>query len=300
MEVTGTWGQEQERLLQDLLVPCGNIESQLRCLRDGPVKEGAMHLYNDLSAVSGHLINSARSTQKIPSQVAAVLVRTLIDCCCSVFAFCVDPQSRGTLYLNYRAVLDLRLGLANLRHVGCPFVPANLEIVSANKARVSEAGSALRSSGSGYLRKRCSSAGQARRILEGALAPGAEDPRPFRETWYPEGRRGILEEEGMGWLYDVVYKLLCSAVHSDPAASMILRGFSRRDLFTVTLEFWGAGMYKLVEAFRINLPSEHKALLRLCYKHFLWPVDDIYRADIERGRKTTEDETPGQDLGETT
>jgi hypothetical protein len=108
--------------------------------------------------------------------------------------------------------------------------------------------------------------------LEEAVAPRNKNRQRqfFRDTWYPETRKGILDQEDMYWLYDIIYTPLCSAVHSDSAASKILGGLKKDSMVTWALQFWSAGMYRFVETFNIRLPAQYKGVLRGQYESLQW------------------------------
>jgi hypothetical protein len=103
--------------------------------------------------------------------------------------------------------------------------------------------------------------------LHEALQPGNETGKFFRDTWYPERRGKILTDEKMAWLYDVLYRRLCSAVHSDSAAGKLFAGLHRSHAFTLALQLWAAGLFRLVDTLRLRLPAEQKGILRDYYEN---------------------------------
>lgn len=177
----------------------------------------------------------------------------------STFAFCKKPEERAPLYWNYNAVLDWKFVLADRRNFGCPFVPGegNSDYMEKFKTREESATAKIRELGGSYLKPG--------KTLDEAMQSNAPW-KYFRDSWYPESRRKILEQEEMSWVYDVMYSRLSCAVHSDSAAVLL---FSRTDRDT-TVNFCflllGASLYRLIESLRINVPSRPKGIFRTDYE----------------------------------
>ena len=262
MLLTGEWNEESTTILKKISVACGNIESQLGQLPPGLTKKVAIQLYEDISAVVGALSNLTRQ-ERASSQVACMMLRTLLEGAISVFAFCKNPEQRGKLYWDYSAVLDWKNVCRHEKNVGCPLV--------ADEANVAERKKSIRDNlmnvGEDFIIPKAGKSNK-ERLIE-ALVPGKER-NLFRNTWFPERRHEVLEQERMGWVYDVLYTYLCSAVHSDSAASKVFAGSDRGHMFIQGLGVWGAAIYKLVETFTIKLPSTHKGILRHFYESLQW------------------------------
>lgn len=267
MQLTGGWEKDLDIILEQISVACGNIESQLKQLPRGLTKKVAIQLYNDVSAIARALITL---TKQDPSstQVACVMLRTILEAGISAFAFCRDPEQRSKLYWNYLTVLDWKHVCLHEKNFGCPHIPADETHAKNIAERKKRAKGNLMKLGEVFIipKKRKSNK---ERLLE-AVTPGNELRTWFRDTWFPEKRREVLEQERMGWVYDVIYTRLCSSVHSDSAASKVLAGIVRGHIFIVGLQFWGAAVYKLVESFKINLSADHKGTLRNFYTSLQW------------------------------
>ena len=267
MRLTGAWQKDLDIILGQIHVACGNIASQLKQLPRGLTKQVAIQLYNDVSAVAGALINLTKQ-EPASSQVACVMLRTLLEGGISVFAFCKDPEQRGKLYWNYLAVLDWKHVCLHEKNFGCPLISGDQAHAKNVAERKKSAKGHLRNLGEVFIIPKKGQRNK-QRLLE-ALAPGNELRKWFRDRWFPETRREVLNQERMGWVYDVVYTRLCSSVHSDSAASKVFAGIERGHILMVGLEFWGAAIYKLVETFRFNLSADHKGTLRYLYTSLQW------------------------------
>ena len=75
----------------------------------------------------------------------------------------------------------------------------------------------------------------------------------------------------MAWLDDVLYKWLCSCVHSDIWAASPLSGMERPNVAILGLQFWGASVLRLSEALGLRLDPEDANFLRdTFYKGLQW------------------------------
>ncbi len=262
MHLTGQLTDDDKGILGELPEVCSKLEAELFCLPQGLVKDVAIQLYYDVSDIPAAIIILCQQP-RTSSRVSCVLLRTLIESCLSVFAFCQDPDERAKLYWNFNAVLDWKFVCRDEQHIGCPLVPDTPERTASMAARKQSASELLEQYGEAYLSRK--KGGSPEELLTDALTSGNGKPQFFRDRWYPETRaEEILQRENMGWVYDVLYRRLCSAVHSDSSASKILVT-SRSSMFSLACQFWGAAMYKLVERFRLHLSAPHKGVLRLNY-----------------------------------
>lgn len=185
-------------------------------------------------------------------------MRTLIEGCLSAFALCRDPKKQAKLYGNFLAVLDYRLACGEERHLGSPFVKDTPEKRVKIARKKENARKVLETVGLDYLTGTPSV-----ERLRTALSTGHH--KAFRDKWYEDSPRALLKEERMEWLHDVLYVRLCSAVHSDSAASMVFTNLDRGTVFTLCWQLYSAAVYRLVESFRINISAEHKGILRKSY-----------------------------------
>ena len=200
------------------------------------------------------------------SHAVGVLVRALIEQCVSVFAFCKAPAERAELYLNYAAVLDWKFALGDEQHIGAPLTPGGEEWQDQFNRRKAEARENILRLGVPYVKKKESP----EVVLKTKVNEEVPARRFLRDRWYPEERHDIFEEHRMRWVHDVVYARLCSPVHGDTAASQIFGSFQRGYAFIFAAQFWGAAVYRIVESFRLGLPSPHKGILRGFYTELQW------------------------------
>ncbi len=266
--LTGTWQDSDEQFLWRVELTWEKIRRELAALPDSPLKQAACKLYSDLSAPAAMILRMCRETElRASALVVAGLLRILLDGCASIFAFAKDPKKRAELYLNFAAVLDFDFWCKAERLRGCPCIwedEAAWEIMMQRKAKTAES---LYRFGQDYLRTQ---RGDAASRLAEALAEGREKPKSFRDKWYPESRRKILEAEKMEWLFELGYQFYSSAVHADPVGSRLLAGFDRSHMATQVIEYYGAGLYKLVEAVEIQLSDEDEGALQVMYEKLQW------------------------------
>jgi len=263
MKLQFQWDDQMEELVSELCTVSENIASQLKSLLRGRDKDALIQLFSDQSALVASVIDYCRKPPPRSCQTAGTLLRTLLEGCISIFAFCKDPKGRAELYLDFLAVLDFRFACSDEKNIGCPFLRKPGAAESA-KSRKELAAQRLAAFGSHFLVSK-NSQGAPTDALQQALRPGQERPGRFRKTWYPETREQVLSSEGMRWLHEVIYKRLCSCVHSDAAASKILEKLKTESIGMFALELWGAAMYRIVDTFQIGLPASHKCAIRIFY-----------------------------------
>lgn len=242
----------------------------MRELPDCLSKKCLVRLYNDLRAVTAGIVNYV-CLERASSQVTAALLRTLMESCISVFAFCKAPEDRAHLYWHYDAVLDWKFALMDEKNRGCPLVPGpgDEDYTKRFRARKTEARGIMAQFGQPYVvAKKGRALGE---ILRRALKEGSESCRCFRHTWYPEPRRAVLEGERMGWTYDVWYTRLCSCVHSDSAASKLFKRLARGHAVNTAMQWFGAAIFRILETFKIRVSAEHKRVFRFDYESLQHP-----------------------------
>ncbi len=264
MEITGTWDPQMDEVLVHLCKITGGLEDGIRALASAEVKKASSLLYSNVSAVSSTLYKICKDTRtRCSSQAVGSLLRTIIEASISVFAFCKDPPGRASLFLHYDCVLTFRHPVNSMRNIGCPFLPASRY----DPARVGLAKALARKvvlrCGADYLEKKPKGGKTVTDLLVEATTDGSEHPAWFRDHWFPEQSRAeVLAYEQMAWLDDVLYKWLCSCVHSDIWAASPLSGMKRSDVAMFGIQFWGASVLRLFEALEIRLGPEHANLLR--------------------------------------
>jgi len=159
-------------------------------------------------------------------------------------------------------------------NIGCPFMPSS----QYNSAKVGLAKAIAKRDllriGAEYLRKKPKQGKTTADVLAKATKNGSERPDWFRDHWFPEQRRcEVLAYEQMAWVDDVLYKWLCSSVHSDIWAGSPLAGLQRTHAAMLALQFWGASVLRLSEALEIKLdPTDTWFLRDTFYKPLQWPV----------------------------
>lgn len=241
---------------------CPKVEDQLKRQPTGYVREASIQIYSDLSGISGAIIALLlRDHYPTPKIAVAALFRSLIDCCISIFAFCKKPQQNAEIYHHFSLVLDWNFVCAHEKNLGCPLVPNSQKKRDSIQDRKNRITADLRKDIGLLYTKNSLSQEQ----LEKALAENRTNI--FRDTWYSQKRREILKDEKIEWIYDVLYKRLSSATHSDPAGSFVLSIKNRSHAISLTRQFWGAGIYRLVEALNIRMNAEHKGIVRQDYKY---------------------------------
>ena len=150
--------------------------------------------------------------------------------------------------------------------MGCPFVPNETEYLARMATRRVSIRQNIERYGAEYVRRKPKKGQTPAQVLAEVLKDESESANKFRDTWYAEKRRAVLDAEGMGWAFDVVYKRLCSAVHSDAAASRVWGTVTRDGWVTKALWWWGAAVYRLADTFRLRLSAEHMGALRSDYE----------------------------------
>lgn len=263
MKLSGQLGERHRKFFEQFVLPVtAKVEAELKTSPNGPKREAATRLYNDLSAIPASIMNLCQHPQ-VSSQAVLVLLRATLDGLISVLSFCRDPDACAKLYLDFPVVLDWRFVCLDEEHIGCPYVPDT----QAERAKLAErkeyAKRNLLLVGLPYLNAKSKGDPVAR--LAEAVKAGNETREFFRKKWYKGTSLEILQGEKMGWLDDVLYKRLCSAVHSDSAAGMVFAGLHRGTAFTLALQIWGAGIYRLVEALRLRIPATQKGILHMSY-----------------------------------
>ena len=153
----------------------------------------------------GHLINRPMTS----SAAVFSLTRSVLESALSMLAFCKDPDSRSSLYINFAAVLDWKTAVRASWHIGQVFLPDTQEYRQGLTKNRKAAEKKLRRFGRAYMKKK----GCTQDDLEEAIA--GEKVNKFRDKWYPEGPRELLGQYDLEWVYDVLYKTFCSHVHAD-------------------------------------------------------------------------------------
>jgi hypothetical protein len=260
MELKGHLDGRDKATCDKLYCIVGRIGNELGDLPDGIESDALTQIFNDATAITVSIMLLCGG-EKTSSQAVASLMRTLVDCCLTAFAFCMNPPKQAELYRDFKAVLEFRSACLQGKHVGCPLIANTPEKRESIDTRKTNARKTLNKVGLPFLKK----TNPTDEDLERALAQ--EQPAKFRDTWYAEDRRELLRDEGMEWLHDIIYKELCSAVHSDSAASLVFKDCDRSAFLTQCLHFYSAALYRLIEASHIDVSDEHKGFLRSCYNN---------------------------------
>ena len=271
MQLKDQWSKDLDLIIRHFTVASGRIEQQLTDMSQGSLKTAVCQLYTDLSSTFGTMINLCRSGMTVSSLVAATLLRGLIESMISIFAFAKDAETRADLYLSFQAVLDFKALCCHEVNQGCPHLPEDVITDDKLTERRRITSEALKRVGTAFLRKCPGSEDEAERTLAECLRARPEEAlHAFRERWFPESRRDVLIAEKMGWIYPVHYQRLCSAVHSDAAASKVFGGFPKDRFIDLAMEFWSAGLYRLIDELGIRVDSQTKGGLRQCYESLQW------------------------------
>lgn len=263
--LTGSVDPKSKRLLQELMKACGPIEDGLRRKLSGFTQHAAAQLYTDLSSVAGTLLDHVSQKGRRSSIAAALMMRGVLEACISIFAFCKDTTRRGTMYLNFVAVLEWKFRTYDEKHPACPLLRRSQSGQEGRAQRKAELVPHLKTFGSKYWVKKRKE-GQTKEQYKEAFAKlEVWKPSTFRNTWFPERRCDVLQEEGMGWVHDVLYKRLSSAVHTDPAGSLVFGDLRKDNVYVMCLELWAAALYRLVDELRVNISAVHKGVFRGFY-----------------------------------
>jgi len=257
MELTGNLGSDDRKIFEKFLVPINEeVTKEIDNLPLNKTKDALIEIHQGLVAITFSIVTLCEQ-EKTSSQATASLMRTLIDGCLTAFAFCKNPKEQAELYINFRAVLDFRFACCQEKHLGCPLADTSEDHqkIAENKGKARKV---LETVGLDFLNKKTPSQAS----LHDALSKGRHNA--FRNTWYSEERKNLLIAEGMEWVYDYLYVRLCSAVHSDSAASKVFDS-ERYIVFTWSWMLYLAAVYRLVETFHIDLPKEQMEFLRSNY-----------------------------------
>lgn len=278
MEITGPWEAEMDLVLARLCEIDDSLKASIEALPRADVMAASSALYTNVSAVSSTLYKVCKDTStRCSSQAVGSLLRTIIEASISVFAFCWDQGERAPMFLNYAVVLKFRHQARSLDNIGCPFLPpSRYDPAKVGLAKAIARRELLRC-GAGYLNKKPKGGKTVADLLEEATTDGSEHPKWFRDHWFPEQRRcEVLAYEQMAWVDDVLYKWLCSSVHSDIWAGSPLAGLQRTHAAMLALQFWGASVLRLSEALEISLdPTGAEFLRDRFYKPLQWmPKED--------------------------
>jgi hypothetical protein len=268
VKLSGQWDPKMDRMMEMLFRIDDKIKAGVSSLQEGAVKTAVCNLYSNISAVSSAVVLMCKEPRPCSSQVVGCLLRTVLDACISVFAFCKGPADRASIFLDYAVVVRFKGQLRLESHLGCPL---SRDVGKPVRARAkAEVRSQMLRVGLAYLSHK--KVGQSDQdILEEALQPGKEHPSWFRDTWFPEKRKDVLAGEGMEWVDDVLYKWLCSPVHSDAWASQCLAEFERTHGAMLAVQFWGASAWRLTQVLGIELePEEVKVLRDVYYSGLQW------------------------------
>jgi hypothetical protein len=274
MEITGPWDPNMDVLLNHLAKIGTELEKGIDKMPQGAVRDAAWALYSNLSAVSCTLYKICKDTStRCSSQAAGSLFRTIIDSSISVFAFCRDPRNRAIMYLQFKFVLTFRYLDRAMKHIGCPLLPADRYDPEKVEIDQEVARRDLWLYCAHFLtNKHKPPAGKKPEdFLKEAVENGSVRAHWFRNRWFPEERLDVLKDEQMAWVYDVLYKGMCSCVHSDVWASMPWAGRKRPSPAMLALQFWGASVLRLSEALGVVLPPNDTKLLKdQFYKPLQW------------------------------
>lgn len=263
MEIGGPWDPQTDKVRDHLCKIGEGLEDGIKAVPSAAVRDASSTLYRNVSAVSSTLYKLCSDTRtKCSSQAVGLLLRTLIDASIAIFAFCGDPPSRAILFMNYACVLKFKLHINSMRNIGCPVMPASRY----SPDKVAEAKAIARRNllqfGAAYLKDEPGRGKTANDVLLVATKEGSERPKLFRDHWFPESRSAVLACEQMAWVDDVLYKPLCSSVHSDVWAGSPLGGLERSSAAFFALQFWGASVLRLSEALGLSLDESHAKFLR--------------------------------------
>jgi len=268
MELEGKWDSKIDVLLDHLRPVDEKIKNTIGNMADCQVKEAAAKIYSNLSAVAGTLCYLCKEQPHCSSQATGAWLRSVIEACVSVFAFCEDPVNRAPLYLNFAEVVRYKVLLGTEKSVGCLYLPpddgARLDGIRVGKERVK---AFLSQQGACYVRHASARKKPATEVLREALAK--DDTSVFSNTWHGGSPSKVLGRARMQWVYDFLFTRLCSAVHSDVCAADFRAGRQRSTPAGTAILLWGVSIVQLAEALNITLPSAQKGFLR---KHCCRPL----------------------------
>lgn len=254
----GNLNKNDEKLLEEFGELYSKIAPQLDAQPLGCLREASIRMCWDITALYQSIITLLRQEDTFQIIIAA-LIRSLIDCCVSIFVFCKDPQKNAELYHNFLAVHDWIVACKDQKHQGCPIVSDSQEEQSRLQKRKAEYASVLKKIGMPYTNKKSCTQEE----LEKALEKG--ETNIFRNRWHEEKRDKFLKNEGMEWVYDLLYSYYSSATHTDPAGSVIL-GVNKSIALNLMLILWGAGVYRLAKSLNICMDAEHENKVKTYYE----------------------------------
>jgi len=230
----------------------------------GQLEQATRGLFNNLTAISATIILLCKDEEKhVSTQGVAVLMRSLIEACASILFFSTNPKNYAARYLTYGDVMRYRLSLARERHIGCHFVQDNEWTRRSIQVGKAMAKRELRKCGAVHIRPRRK--GKTRTdasVLKDQLS--SDKSNRFFQSWHGKSAREILRDHGMSGLADIIYMLLCSAVHSDVWAD---KGFcgERSTAGFMAVQLWGTGVLALVEGLGVPIcPQQREQLEKWC------------------------------------
>jgi hypothetical protein len=127
------------------------------------------------------------------------------------------------LFQGFDAVVRWTLAVQTFRHLGSPFAADTPEQRRIVGIAMMDTESILRNTGLAYLRRV-----PTQERLEQCLQK--KDISAFRPRWFKEGRRTILKERGLAWIYDLIYGPFSGHIHADPGAASFLAGMNKKNL----------------------------------------------------------------------
>lgn len=258
MILSGEWDDRTDRVVHMLEPAERKFMTAVDEMADENLKKATKQLYTSVIATTDTILYLCKTKAPCSSQAVAALMRTLVEACVSVFAFCKDPAARAPLYLEHAYVVQFRLLPVALAYVGgSGGTPAMQELLEARD----EIQAFLIENGTKYLGpRRVKESRTPEETVRDAIENGKS--RRFRQQWFPETRSELLQSLRMFVTDDALYPLLCSAVHSDACAALVLGGFNCSEVASMAVEFWAAALLGLVESLGIDLPARLKGGLR--------------------------------------
>jgi len=265
MQLQGKWPPIMDAMVQHVAPVDRKIINTVSRWRASPQKQSVSILHTTVSALAGSILELCKVMDPCSAQVVACLMRSLIEGCAGVFAFCENPEKQAQRFLSYEYVNRYTWMLKRECNPQSRFANQTFFDAEAFRRAKAEVKAQLSQVGEEHLDTRRLGKKVPSEILDAALAK--DNPRVFAQNWYGSSPRRVFESEGMKGVGDYLYTVLCSAVHSDVSAHSLFANANKMTPAMFSLMLWGAATLKICESLGITMESSRKSFLRnVCWR----------------------------------
>lgn len=265
LELTGQWNNGIDRITEFLDQIDQKFQNTVGSWPDSNRTRAIVSLYNNVSAVARTIVLLCKQ-KPASAQAVAILMRALVEACAAIFAFSKDNKVLGHKYITYSEVIKYKWLLARERNRGCPIDPAARAMEAILRKRKATTKAILHRDAAQFLNPERVGKKSPADVLMKALVQ--DDPRVFTMNWYGETpKRVFSREEGLEWVGDLLYTMLCSAVHSDVWAEKAFGGSKCSTPAMIAVQLRAIAVCRLCEVLGISIGSDRKGFLRkYCWK----------------------------------